>query len=324
MATVTVHGDVDDGFGRVADAFAANFSEHGDVGAACAIAVDGQVVVDVWGGDADRSAARPWDQNTLVITFSTTKGATAVVCNRLIEQGRLDPEAPVAQYWPEFAANGKDAITVGDVLSHRSALAHCEGEFTLDEVMAVEPVRAAAAQAPNWDPAPHGYHARTYGWLLGEIVRRITGVSLGPTSPPSLRSHSDSTSTSGSRGVGARVARLYPPGRRRCASKTHRRRDGRSQHAHGQVMSGPSKLFRYDDMWNTRALHAPRCRRRSGSATLAGPALRRGAWGGAGGRRRAVPRFTDETVARATVMRSEGTDRALGCPPASGSGSSVG
>src|SRR5262249_23178643 len=103
-AMATVHGDVDDGFGRVADAFAANFTEHGDVGAACTLTVDGRVVVDVWGGDADRVAARPWAPDTLVITFSTTKGVTAIVCNRLIEQGRLDPDAPVAHYWPEFAA----------------------------------------------------------------------------------------------------------------------------------------------------------------------------------------------------------------------------
>jgi CubicO group peptidase (beta-lactamase class C family) len=173
---VSVHGNVDDGFGRVADAFATNFTQHGDVGAACTLWLDGHVVVDVWGGDADRAAARPWARDTLVITFSTTKGPTAVVCNRLIEQGRLDSDAPVAQYWPEFAANGKAAITVADVLSHRAGLAHCEGQFTLDEVVAVEPVvRALAAQAPNWEPGTaHGYHARTFGWLTGEIVRRIT------------------------------------------------------------------------------------------------------------------------------------------------------
>jgi len=179
---VTVHGDVDGSFGRVADAFATNFTDHGDVGAACTLWVDGRVVVDIWGGDADRGAAREWERDSLVITFSTTKGVTAVVCNRLMEQGRLDPDALVAQYWPEFAANGKDAITVADVLSHRAGLAHCEGEFTLDEVMAVEPVvRALAAQAPNWEPGTaHGYHPRTYGWLTGEIVRRITSPTRCP------------------------------------------------------------------------------------------------------------------------------------------------
>src|SRR5687767_14704223 len=107
-----VHGDCDAGFGAVADAFASNFTDHGDVGAACAIYQHGQPVVDLWGGFADREADRAWERDTLVITFSTTKGVTAACCNRLIEQGRLDPDAPVAQYWPEFAANGKGDIPV--------------------------------------------------------------------------------------------------------------------------------------------------------------------------------------------------------------------
>src|SRR4029079_13619000 len=138
-----------------------------------------------------------------------------VVCNRLIEQGRLDPDAPVAQYWTEFAANGKEAITVGDVLSHRAGLAHCEGEFTLDEVMAVAPVvRALAAQAPNWEPGTkHGYHARTYGWLTGEIVRRITGVSLGTYFATELAQPLGLDYYIGlPESLEPRVARLYPPG----------------------------------------------------------------------------------------------------------------
>ena len=322
---VTVHGDVDGSFGRVADAFATNFTDHGDVGAACTLWVDGRVVVDIWGGDADRGAAREWERDSLVITFSTTKGVTAVVCNRLMEQGRLDPDALVAQYWPEFAANGKDAITVADVLSHRAGLAHCEGEFTLDEVMAVEPVvRALAAQAPNWEPGTaHGYHPRTYGWLTGEIVRRITGVSLGTffatelAAPLGLDYYIGLPAT-----LEPRVARLYPPVADATLQDLIDAAMSDPNTLMGKVMSGPAKLFRYDDMWNTRALHATEMPSSNGigdarslaklyAACLAEvPAVD-------GSPFRAL---ADETVARATVLRCEGTDRVLGMPTGFGLG----
>jgi len=322
---VTVHGDVDDGFGRVADAFTANFTEHGDVGAACTLAVDGRVVVDVWGGDADRGAARPWDHDTLVITFSTTKGVTAVVCNRLMEQGRLDPDAPVAQYWPEFAANGKDAITVADVLSHRAGLAHVEGEFTLDEVLAVEPVvRALAAQAPLWAPGTaHGYHVRSYGWLLGEIVRRVTGVSLGTffdtelATPLGLDYFIGLPET-----LESRVARLYPPVSDAALQALIDAALSDGSTLMGKAMSGPANLFRYDDMWNTRALHSTEMPSSNGIGDARSLARLYAACIGeveavGGAPFRAL---SDETVARATVMRSEGTDRVLGMPTGFGLG----
>jgi CubicO group peptidase (beta-lactamase class C family) len=317
MATVTMHGEVDDGFGRVADAFAANFTEHGDVGAACTLSVDGRVVVDVWGGDADRGAARPWERDTLVITFSTTKGVTAVVCNRLIEQGRLAPEAPVAQYWPEFAANGKEAITVGDVLSHRAGLAHCEGEFTLDEVMAVEPVvRALAAQAPNWEPGTaHGYHARTYGWLTGEIVRRITGVSLGTYFAAELGRPLGLDYYIGlPESLEPRVARLYPPVADAAMQELIDAALADQSTLMGKVMSGPSKLFRYDDMWNTRALHATEMPSSNGIGDARSLARLYAACVGDVTAVDGTPfrALADETVAAATVVRSEGTDCVLG------------
>src|SRR4029450_3994163 len=116
-------GSVAPGFEPVADAFLRNFTEHADVGAACCVHVGGEPVVDVWAGDADREAARSWARDTIVIVFSSTKGVTAVAANQLVERGALDPDAPVAQYWPEFAANGKERIPVAWVLSHRAGLA---------------------------------------------------------------------------------------------------------------------------------------------------------------------------------------------------------
>ena len=318
MVDALVHGGADEGWGAVADAFAVNFAEHGDVGAACAVYVDGEVVVDLWGGLADREAVRPWMDDTLTITFSTTKGVTAVVCNRLIEQGRLDADATVTHYWPEFAANGKDRITVGDVLAHRAGLPYVEGTFTLDEVMAVQPVvDALAAQAPVWEPGTaHGYHARTYGWLTGEIVRRVTGESLGTwfgselAAPLGLDFHIGLPET-----LEPRVARLYPPEVDPEVQSLVDAFMADPSTMMGRVMSGPSGLFRYDDMWNTRALHATEMPSSNGIGDARSLARLYAACVGevrtATGPFRAL---SDATVAAATVLRSEGTDEVLGMP----------
>lgn len=319
-----VHGGADEGWGAVADAFVRNFRDHGDVGAACAVYVDGAAVVDLWGGLADRDAGRPWHDDTLCITFSTTKGVTAVVCNRLIEQGRLDPDAAVAQYWPEFAANGKASITVADVLSHRAGLADCAGTFTLDEVMAVQPVvDALAGQAPSWEPGTaHGYHARTYGWLTGEIVRRVTGVSLGTwfraelADPLGLDFHIGLPEA-----LEPRVARLYPPVTDPEVQALLDAFLADPSTLMGRVMSGPSGLFRYDDMWNTRALHATEMPSSNGIGDARSLARLYAACVGDvethAGPFRAL---SDATVERASVLRSEGTDCVLGIPMAFGLG----
>ncbi len=140
-AAPELQGTVAVGFERVGDAFLANFTEHDEVGAACCVYRDGEPVVDVWAGDADRATARPWTRDTIVIVFSCTKGVTAVAANQLIEQGRLDPDAPVAEYWPEFAAAGKATIPVAWVLSHRAGLAAIDApDLTLDDVAAWDPV----------------------------------------------------------------------------------------------------------------------------------------------------------------------------------------
>lgn len=184
MAT-PIDGTVAAGFEPVREAFAANFAERGDVGAAFAAYVDGENVVDIWGGEARPGV--PWSEDTLCLVWSTTKGATALAAQILAERDQLDVEAPVARYWPEFAANGKPAVTVRDVLTHAAGLPYWEGYpelVTLDSSegwgRSEDIARALADAAPVVEPgAIHGYHAVTYGWLLGELVRRITGVSLG-------------------------------------------------------------------------------------------------------------------------------------------------
>lgn len=181
---------VEDGWGKVADAFRANFDRNpGELGAACCVYVDGRRVVDLWdgiaGGEADgvadREANRPWDENTIVRVASTTKGATAICAHLLAQRGELDLDAPVVDYWPEFGANGKDRIPVRWLLSHQAGLPIVDGPLTFEQACAWNPViRALEAQPPLWQPGTeHLYHAVTYGFLVGEVVRRISGKSLG-------------------------------------------------------------------------------------------------------------------------------------------------
>jgi len=177
----TIEGTATPEFAAVGEAFAANFTDRGDQGAAVCVYHHGIPVVDLWGGLADPPSDRPYTGDTLQLVFSTTKGATAVCANLLIERGLLDPSAPVAEYWPEFAAAGKGAIPVEWLLTHQSGLAAIDATLTLSQALAWDPiVEALADQKPLWEPGTaHGYHALTFGWLVGEVVRRVSGMSIG-------------------------------------------------------------------------------------------------------------------------------------------------
>ena len=176
-----IHGYTAAGFEPVRGAFAQNFESGREVGAAFAAYHGGQKVVDLWGGVADETTSRPWQENSIVLVFSTTKGATALCANMLAERGVIDMDAPVARYWPEFAEGGKAEIPVKYLLSHQAGLAWIDAEMSLEEALSWDPVVAALAkQAPHWDPGmQHGYHATTYGWLVGEVIRRVTGTCIG-------------------------------------------------------------------------------------------------------------------------------------------------
>lgn len=176
-----VEGFVEAGYGGVRDAFVRNFEEHGEVGAAFSLHVDGTKVVDIWGGTADVKTGRPYTEDTLQLVFSATKGATAMCANLLIERGQLDVDAPVARYWPEFAQNGKESIPVRMLLNHQAGLYTVDEAPRFADTLRWDPIiDALAAQKPLWEPGTqHGYHALTYGWLVGEVVRRISGRSIG-------------------------------------------------------------------------------------------------------------------------------------------------
>ena len=178
---MNIHGRVEAGFEAVQQAFEANFADHGEVGAACCVYLDGRKVVDLWGGLADRKTGREWDEDTLTLVYSTTKGVTAICAHRLAQEGVLQLDAPVASYWPEFAAAGKERVTVRHLLSHRAGLPALDTPLSPEEAYAWDPaVDALAKQAPLWEPdTRHGYHAVTYGWLVGEVLRRVTGRSVG-------------------------------------------------------------------------------------------------------------------------------------------------
>jgi CubicO group peptidase (beta-lactamase class C family) len=179
--SVQVEGHVEPGFEGVRDAFANNFVEHGDVGAGFCLHVEGRKVVDLWGGARDAASDQAYDEGTLQLVFSTTKGATAACANLLAQRGLLDVDAPVATYWPEFAQSGKEQIPVRWLLGHKAGLATIDKQLSLPEALAWDPViRALEVQSPLWEPGTaHGYHALTYGWLVGEVIRRIDGRSLG-------------------------------------------------------------------------------------------------------------------------------------------------
>jgi CubicO group peptidase (beta-lactamase class C family) len=181
MPSAAVHGFAHERFGAAREAFEANFARGEELGASFCATVEGETVVDLWGGWADVAQTQAWQADTLVNVYSTTKTMTALAALLLADHGELGFDAPVAKYWPEFAAEGKGGIKVRHLMSHSSGLSGWRQPRTNDELYDWETcVALLAAQAPLWEPGTaSGYHVYTYGFLIGEVVRRITGRSLG-------------------------------------------------------------------------------------------------------------------------------------------------
>ncbi len=181
MMNIEIHGTFDRAFGQVRENFAENFATRDEVGAAVSVVVEGKTVVDLWAGHADAERTRPWERDTLVKVHSVTKGVVAIIAHRLAERGALDLDAPVAKYWPQFAQAGKEELPVRYLLSHQAGLPAVEamlppGSTTNWELM----VDTLAALAPLWPPGEKiVYHATTYGWLVGEVIRRVSGKTVG-------------------------------------------------------------------------------------------------------------------------------------------------
>ena len=168
-------------FAAVRDAFASTFDDGLEQGAAVAVCLDGELVVDLWGGHRDLARTEPWQRDTLVNVWSCTKGVVATAVAMLVERGKLACDAPLARYWPEFASNGKAAITLDQLLSHQAGLDGLQVDMSLTDLYAGTPFAdALAAMAPLWEPGSRCvYHPVTFGQVLGEVVRRVDGRSLG-------------------------------------------------------------------------------------------------------------------------------------------------
>jgi CubicO group peptidase (beta-lactamase class C family) len=176
-----IFGTCDERFAPVRRALADNFRDHGELGAAVAIAVDGQPVVDIWAGWKDSARTRPWERDTLVPVFSVGKAMAVLCVLLLVERGEIDLDAPVPRYWPEFAAAGKGGVTVRTLLSHRAGLPAVRDLLPDEAIYDWDRMAGTlAAEEPWWEPgSTHGYHVNTLGFLAGETVRRVAGMSIG-------------------------------------------------------------------------------------------------------------------------------------------------
>ncbi|UKZ83226.1 hypothetical protein TrVFT333_011032 [Trichoderma virens FT-333] len=175
-----IQGRLDPKFEELRNLFQKNLDSKAEVGASISLNIDGKDVVDIWGGYADEECTRPWESDTIVGVWSSTKGLASLAVLMLVDRGLVDVKAKVAQYWPEFAANGKQNIEIRHLMSHTSGLSAWEEKVTMDDVCDQEGAAAKlAAQAPLWEPGTgSAYHVVTYGVLIAEVVRRVTGKSL--------------------------------------------------------------------------------------------------------------------------------------------------
>jgi CubicO group peptidase (beta-lactamase class C family) len=175
-----IHGTCDERFAAVRDALARNLDSGEELGASLVLDIDGDVVVDVWGGFRDEAKTTPWDEHTITNVWSSTKTVTSLAALMLADRGQLDVDAPVARYWPEFGAAGKENVLVRHVMSYASGVSGLDQPAVIEDLYDWEKSTSRmAAQAPWWEPGTaSGYHALNYGHLIGEIVRRISGKTL--------------------------------------------------------------------------------------------------------------------------------------------------
>jgi CubicO group peptidase (beta-lactamase class C family) len=176
-----IKGTFEDRFTPVRDALSANLDSGADVGASVAVNIDGENVVDIWGGTIDEAGEQPWERDTIINVWSTTKTMSFVCALLLADRGELDFHAPVARYWPEFAAQGKERVEVRHLMSHSAGLSGWSEPMQPEDLYDWELATSRLAeQAPLWEPGTaSGYHAITQGYLIGEVVRRITGDTIG-------------------------------------------------------------------------------------------------------------------------------------------------
>jgi CubicO group peptidase (beta-lactamase class C family) len=314
---VHVDGLVEPGFEGVRDAFVRNFAEHGEIGAGFSVHVEGRKVVDVWGGVADESTGRPYDDTTLQLVFSSTKGATASCVNLLVQHGLVDLDAPVATYWPEFAQSGKDAIPVRWLLCHKAGLPVIDKRLSLEEILAWEPIiEALEVQEPQWEPgSAHGYHAVTFGYLLGELIRRVDGWSLGQFFAEEIAGPLDldfwiGLPESEEPRVAPMVGSLTPDG----AEIAPEMRELFDQFVGPDSLLGRALTLNSAfgmDAWNSRAVHAAQIGAANGITNARSLSRMYAGLTGSLDGAPAAPLFTPEQIDKAREKQSSGPDKCL-------------
>jgi len=314
ITTAGPHGGCDARFAEVRHAFAENLERGGDVGAAVCVYVDGRAVVDLWGGFADAARTRPWARDTIVSVASTTKGMTSLCAHVLVERGRLDLDAPVARYWPEFARGGKESISVRWLLSHRAGLPAVRRDLATEALFDWNAFTAALVETdPWWEPGTrHGYHSRTFGYLVGEVIRRVAGQTVGQF----LR-----TEVAGPLGAefyigvpaseDARAAEILAP--RRLASSEPTRFERLAQDPASMAARAFFNPSSPPDVLNTRAWRAAEIPASNGHTTARAVARIYGALA-AGGALDGVRLLRASTIDAAIVEQSRGGDAILGVP----------
>ncbi|MET9897984.1 serine hydrolase domain-containing protein [Streptomyces sp. NPDC006446] len=309
-----VNGTVAEGFEPVREAFAGNFAALGDRGAAVTVYRDGRKVVDLWGGTRDVDGTEPWQRGTAQIVRSATKGVAAAVLLLLAQRGHLDLDAPVGAYWPEYKARGKEHTRVRHVLAHRAGVPVLDRPLTPAEAADLDLAAAAvAAQTPAWEPgAEHGYHAQTYSWLTGELVRRVTGRTIGRWIADEIARPLDldlwlgvPEAAAGRVGRVAQVEALSTPGGlktrpKRAVSEAYADPDSLTRRAFAAITPMPDEN---DPAYRAAVLPAS-----NGIATADGLAR---FYAALIGEVDGVRLFTPETVAAARAEQSAGPDRVL-------------
>ena len=314
QATVSIEGRCDPRFRAVEDVFRENFDRFGEVGASMAVLVDGDPVVDLWGGHMDPARTKAWERDTIVNVWSTTKGIVATCIHRLADQRLLDLDAPVANYWPEFAQAGKETLSVRYLLSHQAGLPAIRELLPVGSAFKWDVMTdALAGQEPWWEPGTkHGYHAFTYGWLLGEVLRRITGETLGTyfrkqiAEPLGLDFHIGLGPENDARTAEIISAELPQPGETNFVMDMLKD----PQSISFKVLANPPDLFT-PGVVNTREWRAAEIPAANGHANARAVARLYGALA-RGGELDGVQVLRPETIERATVEQASGPDEVLG------------
>ncbi len=309
-----IHGETDPRFERVREAFAATFTAPTELGAALAITLHGRPVVDLWAGSMDGPRLKPWQRDTLVTVFSTTKGLTAICAHRLVDQGLLDLDAPVATYWPEFAAAGKEQVRVRSLLDHRAGLAAIRQPLPPDAMFDWPRMTAAlAAEEPWWTPdSDHGYHAVTYGWLVGEVIRRVSGKTVGAylrdeiAGPLGLDLHIGLAESEDARCADVRPGPRPPPGEETLFDRILKEPEGMPAKAFMNPMS-----MLVPGVLSSRAWRGSEVPSVNAHVTARAVARLYGALA-CGGELDGVRVLSPESIARCGAERSHGLDRTLG------------